>query len=121
MRNMPTITNFTKTSNEVLLVLMDALEGPLGLPKGTFRELHTPDKLSGSETRIIRKPAEGESGHIAEGNKGGAPAAAIGAHTGELTVMVRRELSTCLPEPSSCRLWQLWVQEGTLEKWSCAS
>ncbi|KAK4058627.1 hypothetical protein OIO90_000071 [Microbotryomycetes sp. JL221] len=80
-RGMPTISNFTKQSNEVLLTLMEALEEPLGLPQGTFRPLHTPDKLSGSETRIIRKPAEGEDGYIAEGTKGGAPAAAIGAHT----------------------------------------
>ncbi|KAM0792596.1 hypothetical protein ACM66B_005257 [Microbotryomycetes sp. NB124-2] len=79
--NMATVTEFTKKSNEVLLTLMEALEEPLGLPKGTFRPLHTEEELSGSETRIIRKPAEGESGFIAEGNKGGAAAASIGAHT----------------------------------------
>ncbi|KAK4053176.1 hypothetical protein OIV83_001911 [Microbotryomycetes sp. JL201] len=80
MDNMATITDFTKRSNEVLLTLMEALEEPLGLPKGTFRPLHTPEKLSGSETRIIRKPSESEKGYMPEGNIGG-KAASIGAHT----------------------------------------
>lgn len=60
---------------------MDSLEAPLGLPAGTFRKLHPEDQLSGSETRVIRKPAEGEAGHIGEGNKGGVKGASIGAHT----------------------------------------
>lgn len=60
---------------------MDRLEEPLGLPAGTFRKLHTPELLTGSECRIIRKPAEGENGHIPEGAHDGKKAASIGAHT----------------------------------------
>lgn len=60
---------------------MDALEGPLGLPAGTFRKLHPDDQLSGSETRVIRKPAEGEKGFVVEGKNGGVQGASIGAHT----------------------------------------
>lgn len=63
---------------------MDSLEAPLGLPYGTFRKMHTADQLSGSETRVIRKPAEGEAGFVNEGKKGGVQGASIGAHTGEL-------------------------------------
>ena len=63
---------------------MDSLEEPLGLPTGTLRKLHNDVELSGSETRVIRKPAEGEAGHIGEGKKGGVQGASIGAHTGKL-------------------------------------
>ncbi|ORY79744.1 Clavaminate synthase-like protein [Leucosporidium creatinivorum] len=81
MDNMETYTRFTRTADEVLQTLMDALEGPLGLPSGTFRKLHPDDQLSGSETRVIRKPAEGEQGFVVEGKKGGVQGASIGAHT----------------------------------------
>lgn len=66
---------------QVLLTLMTRLEAPLGLPAGTFAKLHDPEQLSGSECRIIRKPAEGETDHVDEGDKGGVKAASIGAHT----------------------------------------
>lgn len=62
---------------------MDSLEAPLGLPSGAFRKLHPDDQLSGSETRVIRKPAEGEAGFVVEGKKGGVQGASIGAHTGQ--------------------------------------
>lgn len=102
MENMNIYTHFTRTADEVgpsacgsilfsrgsltftlqvLLTLMDALEGPLGLPVGTLRKLHPDDQLSGSETRVIRKPAEGETGYVGEGKKGGVQGASIGAHT----------------------------------------
>lgn len=66
---------------QILSILMDRLEEPLGLPAGTFRKLHRPELLTGSECRIIRKPAEGEAGHLAEGAHDGKKAASIGAHT----------------------------------------
>ncbi|KAK4053174.1 hypothetical protein OIV83_001909 [Microbotryomycetes sp. JL201] len=79
--NMELYRKFTRQSDDVLQTLMAALEGPLGLPSGTFRQLHPDDKLSGSETRVIRKPAAGEQGYVEEGNKGGVKGASIGAHT----------------------------------------
>ncbi|GJN87345.1 hypothetical protein Rhopal_000294-T1 [Rhodotorula paludigena] len=80
--HMSTITNFIRTSDNVLQTLMGVLEIRLGLPKGTFAALHKEGDISGSESRCILKPAEGEKGYIAEGKSDdGDPAAAIGAHT----------------------------------------
>lgn len=79
---MDDIQSFVDKSDKVLLDLMVSLEPSLGLPAGTFARLHPRDKLSGSECRIIQKPAAGEKGHVPEGD--GGKAAAIGAHTGEL-------------------------------------
>jgi isopenicillin N synthase-like dioxygenase len=76
---MPTIQTFVRDSDTVLKTLMTALESRLGLPTGTFDKLHMDKDVSGSEVRVIRKPAQGESGHVAEGvGEGGEPAAAIG-------------------------------------------
>lgn len=58
---------------------MAALEPRLGLPKGTLAALHKEGDISGSESRCILKPAEGEKGFLAEGEgDDGNPAAAIG-------------------------------------------
>lgn len=85
----------TRLVLQVLQTLMAALEKPLGLPAGIFRELHPDDKISGSETRVIRKPAEGESGYRPEGNKDNVKGASIGAHTGQqrsFTFLSRKEV-----------------------------
>ncbi|KAM0756384.1 Clavaminate synthase-like protein [Meredithblackwellia eburnea MCA 4105] len=79
VERMATITDFHERSNQVLLNIMAALEPTIGLPAGTLAKLHPRDQLSGSESRVISKPAEGERGHIPEGD--GGKAAAIGAHT----------------------------------------
>jgi len=67
-------------ADEVLQTLMAALEPRLGLPKGTLAALHKEGDISGSESRCILKPAEGDKGYLPEG-KGddGNPAAAIGS------------------------------------------
>lgn len=76
---MPTITNFVQTSDNVLQTLMNALEASLDLPDGTFASRHLEKDLSGSEARTIFKPAAGAQGYLAEGTGAdGKPAAAIG-------------------------------------------
>ncbi|KAM0747741.1 Clavaminate synthase-like protein [Meredithblackwellia eburnea MCA 4105] len=81
-KRMPTIQGFINTSDEILLDLMGALEPLLDIPSGTLAKLHTKTDLSGSESRVITKPAPGERAFLAEGkDEGGNPAAAIGAHT----------------------------------------
>ncbi|GJN87342.1 hypothetical protein Rhopal_000291-T1 [Rhodotorula paludigena] len=82
VERMKTVTNFIRTSDNVLQTLMSQLEPRLGLPKGTLAALHKEGDISGSESRCILKPAEGEKGHLPEGvGEDGNPAAAIGAHT----------------------------------------
>lgn len=77
-----TIQPFVRSANDILLTLMARLEPRLGLPVGTLAKLHTDRDLSGSEVRVISKPAQGEKGFLAEGKgENGEPAAAIGAHT----------------------------------------
>ncbi|TNY21411.1 hypothetical protein DMC30DRAFT_416084 [Rhodotorula diobovata] len=82
VERMDTATAFVRKSDEVLQTLMAVLEVRLGLPKGTLAELHKEGDISGSESRCILKPAEGEKGFLKEGDgDDGNPAAAIGAHT----------------------------------------
>lgn len=76
---MDTVRAFIQQSDDVLQNLMEALETKIGLEKGTFRALHPPDRLSGSESRCIMKPSAGESRYLPEGKgEDGSPAAAIG-------------------------------------------
>lgn len=75
------ITPFVAQSDEVLKVILDALEPYVGLPKGELRKLHKNGLpcLSGSEARIIYKPANGTPGVRPEGvGEDGKPSAAIG-------------------------------------------
>ncbi|KAK4699999.1 hypothetical protein P7C70_g6253, partial [Phenoliferia sp. Uapishka_3] len=81
VQKMDDIYKFVDRSDEVLLRLMVSLEPSLGLPPGTFAGLHPRDRNSGSECRIISKPAAGETNHVPEGD--GGKAAAIGSHTGK--------------------------------------
>ncbi|GAA5821170.1 hypothetical protein JCM10212_002574 [Sporobolomyces blumeae] len=79
---MDTVTAFVRSSDICLQTLMAALEPRLGLPSGTLGALHKEGDLSGSEARVILKPAPGGKGYLAEGvGEDGNPAAAIGAHT----------------------------------------
>lgn len=74
---------------------MGVLEIRLGLPKGTFAALHKEGDISGSESRCILKPAEGEKGYLAEGkSEDGDPAAAIGC---VLSSSLPRALTLCAP------------------------
>jgi len=58
---------------------MAVLEPRIGLPKGTLAALHKEGDISGSESRCILKPAEGDKGYLPEGKgEDGNPAAAIG-------------------------------------------
>lgn len=79
-------------ADEVLQTLMAALEPRLGLPKGTLAALHKEGDISGSESRCILKPAEGDKGYLPEG-KGddGNPAAAIGCVRSLLLSLSRSE------------------------------
>ncbi|GAA5967049.1 hypothetical protein JCM11641_000423 [Rhodosporidiobolus odoratus] len=81
-KHISTVQNFIRSSDNVLQKLMEVLEVRIGLPKGTLAALHKEGDISGSESRVILKPAEGQRGYLAEG-KGddGNPSAAIGAHT----------------------------------------
>ncbi|BGP38552.1 hypothetical protein JCM10450v2_002501 [Rhodotorula kratochvilovae] len=82
VERMDTVTSFIRKSDNVLQTLMAVLEVRLGLPKGTLAALHKEGDISGSESRCILKPAEGEKGFLKEGEgEDGNPAAAIGAHT----------------------------------------
>ncbi|BGP14511.1 hypothetical protein JCM10213_000385 [Rhodosporidiobolus nylandii] len=77
--NIQTIQSFIRSSDDVLQKLMEALEPRIGLPKGTLAALHKEGDISGSESRVILKPAEGERGYLQEGvGEDGNPAAAIG-------------------------------------------
>ena len=79
---MPAITDFVDRSDTVLLDLMTALEKPLELPHGTFAKLHNREQISGSEVRVISKPAPGERGFLAEGNAAdGGKSASIGVRS----------------------------------------
>jgi hypothetical protein len=79
---MSTITKFISDSDNVLLEIMTALEPYLELPAGTFAKLHNREQLSGSESRVITKPAAAERGHLPEQEtKDGQKSASIGAHT----------------------------------------
>jgi hypothetical protein len=83
-RNMSTVTDFVQNSDKALKVLLSALEPRVGLPKGALTSLHPNGEphLSGSETRIIFKPATGTPGVAPEGvGEDGKPSAAIGSHT----------------------------------------
>ncbi|KAK4703375.1 hypothetical protein P7C70_g2840, partial [Phenoliferia sp. Uapishka_3] len=79
IERMDDVYEFVDRSDQVLLNLMISLEPKLGLPTGTFARLHPRDKNSGSECRIISKPAAGEINFLAEGD--GGKAASIGSHT----------------------------------------
>ena len=82
--HMPTITRFAADSDRVLKVILTALEPRVGLPKGALTALHANGEphLSGSEARVIFKPATGTPGVAPEGTgEDGKPSAAIGSHT----------------------------------------
>jgi len=86
-------------ADEVLQTLMAALEPRLGLPKGTLAALHKEGDISGSESRCILKPAEGEKGFLAEGEgDDGNPAAAIGCVD---SLSLSRGLKACCTDSSS--------------------
>lgn len=77
---MPTVTEFVDKSDTVLLNLMISLEPFLDLAPGTFAKLHPRDLATGSEARIIFKPAAGTKGAVPEGvGEDGLPASAIGS------------------------------------------
>lgn len=83
-RNMPTITNFVKSSDTVLKKLLEVLEPRVGVKPGVLQNLHAngPPHLSGSEARLIYKPFSGAPGALKEGTgEDGKPADAIGSHT----------------------------------------
>lgn len=108
MANMEVYRHFTREADNVGQALLEALEGPLGLPKGTLRKLHPDDMLSGSETRCIKKPAVGERGYLAEGNKGNVQGASIGAHTdfGSLSILFNRGIGGLQVLPPGTTEWQ---------------
>ena len=51
-----TIKPFVEKSLAVNKLLIDALNDKLGLPKGTFADLHKPEAFSGCTARVIRAP-----------------------------------------------------------------
>lgn len=103
--NMPTLTDFVLRSDTVLKKLLSALEPRVGLPSGTLLKLHAngPPHLSGSEARLIFKPATGALGAVPEGvGEDGKPSAAIGSHTdfgscelNLITVLLVRDANSC--------------------------
>ncbi|GAA5852365.1 hypothetical protein JCM9279_001177 [Rhodotorula babjevae] len=109
VERMDTVTAFVRKSDEVLQTLMAALEPRLGLPKGTLAALHKEGDISGSESRCILKPAEGDKGYLPEG-KGddGNPAAAIGAHTdfGVISMLHGRGCGGLQVLPPGTSKWQ---------------
>ena len=81
---MPTIAHFVAASDGVLKTILAALEPRVGLPAGALTALHAngAPHLSGSEARVIFKPATGTPGVAPEGTgEDGKPSAAIGSHT----------------------------------------
>ncbi|GAA5852360.1 hypothetical protein JCM9279_001174 [Rhodotorula babjevae] len=109
VERMDTVTAFVRKSDEVLQTLMAALEPRLGLPKGTLAALHKEGDISGSESRCILKPAEGEKGFLAEGaGDDGNPAAAIGAHTdfGVISMLHGRGCGGLQVLPPGTSKWQ---------------
>ncbi|KAM0749232.1 Clavaminate synthase-like protein [Meredithblackwellia eburnea MCA 4105] len=82
--HMKTIHRFVKSSDEVIKTIFKVLEPKIGLPGGTLDKLHAngAPHLSGSEARVIYKPAAGTPGVAPEGvGEDGKPSAAIGSHT----------------------------------------
>lgn len=79
VERMATVTDFIRTSNDVLQTLMNVLEPRIGLPAGTLAALHKEGDLSGSESRVILKGPPSEASQQAAGvDEDGNPAAAIG-------------------------------------------
>ncbi|BGP46645.1 hypothetical protein JCM10450v2_002493 [Rhodotorula kratochvilovae] len=106
---MDTVTAFVRKSDTVLQTLLAVLETRIGLPAGTLAALHKEGDISGSESRCILKPAQGEKGYVPEG-KGddGNPAAAIGAHTdfGVLSMLHGRGCGGLQVLPPGSTQWQ---------------
>ncbi|BGP38549.1 hypothetical protein JCM10449v2_002484 [Rhodotorula kratochvilovae] len=109
VERMDTVTGFVRTSDNVLQTLLAVLEPRIGLPAGTLAALHKEGDISGSESRCILKPAEGDKGYLPEG-KGddGNPAAAIGAHTdfGVLSMLHGRGCGGLQVLPPGTSKWQ---------------
>ncbi|GAA5855802.1 hypothetical protein JCM8547_000361 [Rhodosporidiobolus lusitaniae] len=106
---METITRFVCDSDAVLQTLMASLEARLGLPSGTFAELHKPEDVSGSEARCIFKAVPGQKGYQPEGvGEDGNPAAAIGAHTdfGSFSMLHGRGCGGLQVLPPGTSKWQ---------------
>ncbi|TNY21408.1 Clavaminate synthase-like protein [Rhodotorula diobovata] len=109
VERMDTVTSFVRTSDNVLQTLMAVLEPRIGLPKGTLAALHKEGDISGSESRCILKPAEGDKGYLPEGKgEDGNPAAAIGAHTdfGVLSMLHGRGCGGLQVLPPGTSKWQ---------------
>ncbi|GAA5873799.1 hypothetical protein JCM8547_005949 [Rhodosporidiobolus lusitaniae] len=109
VERMDTVTNFVRSSDNVLQKLMSVLEPRIGLPAGTFAKLHKEGDISGSESRCILKPAPGGKGYIPEGvGEDGNPAAAIGAHTdfGSFSMLHGRGCGGLQVLPPGTSKWQ---------------
>lgn len=53
----PIITPFVQKCVHISDIMIEIFNDKLGLPEGTLAKLHSPDKLSASEARTIRAPA----------------------------------------------------------------
>lgn len=62
------VTPFVRKSMAVNNTILDIFERLLGLPRGALADLHTTDRLSGSEARVVKTPPNQSS-------------VGIGAHT----------------------------------------
>ncbi|GAA5873795.1 hypothetical protein JCM8547_005948 [Rhodosporidiobolus lusitaniae] len=109
VENIETVQSFIGRSDACLQKLMAVLEVRLGLPVGTFAELHRKEDVSGSESRVIRKAAEGDKKFRDEGvGEDGNPAAAIGAHTdfGSFSMLHGRGCGGLQVLPPGTSKWQ---------------
>lgn len=83
------VTPFVRKSMAVNNTILDIFERLLGLPRGALADLHTTDKLSGSEARVVKTPPNQSS-------------VGIGAHTDFGTLVSIPGLLTRTTSSNSC-------------------